>query len=120
VHDVREQQQEGTCGECEHGEEWVTKLDPRAPGLGGHRTGFVICAKSGARATYFAGRLACHLTPSRFQKRADTSTMTVMRGEDGKLTGFSEKDKRAYGKFKKTIEELEEMHHSRRRSSRSP
>lgn len=34
------------------------------------------------------------------------TTMTVMRGPDGKLTGFSEKDKRAYGKFKKSVEEL--------------
>lgn len=35
------------------------------------------------------------------------TTITVMRGEDGKLTGFSEKDKRAYGRFKKAVEALE-------------
>jgi hypothetical protein len=35
------------------------------------------------------------------------TTITVMRGEDGTLTGFSEKDKRAYRKFKAAIEALE-------------
>jgi hypothetical protein len=34
------------------------------------------------------------------------TTMTIMRGDDGKLTGLSEKDRRAYAKFKKRIEEL--------------
>jgi hypothetical protein len=34
------------------------------------------------------------------------TTITIMRGEDGKLTGFSERDKRALGKFRKAIEEL--------------
>ena len=34
------------------------------------------------------------------------TTMTIMRGEDGKLTGFSERDKRAYGKFKKALNDL--------------
>lgn len=34
------------------------------------------------------------------------TTITIMRDENGKLTGFSEKDKRAYGKFKKALEEM--------------
>lgn len=35
------------------------------------------------------------------------TTITVTK-EDGKLVGFTDKDKRAYGKFKKSIEELTE------------
>jgi hypothetical protein len=35
------------------------------------------------------------------------TTITVIRGEDGKLTGFGEKDRRAYVKFRKTVDELE-------------
>jgi hypothetical protein len=35
------------------------------------------------------------------------TTINVMRGEDGKLTGFSEKDRRAYVKFRKSVDELQ-------------
>jgi hypothetical protein len=35
------------------------------------------------------------------------TTITVMRGEDGKLAGFTERDKRAYARFRKEIEELQ-------------
>lgn len=34
------------------------------------------------------------------------TTITVIKDDTGKLTGFGEKDKRAYAKFKRTIDEL--------------
>src|SRR5688500_13899293 len=35
------------------------------------------------------------------------TTITVTRDENGKLGGFTEKDKRSYGRFKKAMEELQ-------------
>lgn len=35
------------------------------------------------------------------------ATITVMKDETGRLVGFSEKDKRAYAKFRKAVDELE-------------
>jgi hypothetical protein len=34
------------------------------------------------------------------------TTITVTKDESGKLVGFTEKDKRAYGRFRKMVEEL--------------
>lgn len=85
------------CGNCRNSEEVIT---PR-----GYESGFFRCAFE-KRHRWYSGWLECQFSPDKFERAEDMSIMTVTRGEDGKLIGFSQKDKRAYSKFRKAIEAL--------------